>query len=259
MKYAAIVEYDGSRFFGWQVQPHAPSVQQAVETALAYVADEPIRVYTAGRTDTGVHAVGQVIHFETDKQRSNYSWLRGSNTKLPEGVALHWVKPVTDDFHARFSAQSRRYRYIINTRKVPLGVFQDYVSCYPLDLNVDAMRKALAALLGTHDFSAYRASGCQSMDPVKTMHTLEIQQKGDWIWLDICGNGFLQHMVRNIIGVLLKIGAGEREVSWAEQVLQSKDRCQGGVTAKPNGLYFVQAQYDAKFGLPGIINPPKFW
>ncbi len=259
MKYAAIVEYDGSQFCGWQIQPHAPSVQQVVETALAYVADEPIRVYTAGRTDTGVHAMGQVIHFETGKQRSNYNWLRGVNTKLPKGVAIHWINPVPDDFHARFSAQSRRYRYILNTRKVPLGIFSDYVSCYPLNLNLKAMQAALNTLEGKHDFSAFRASGCQSKDPVKTLYTLTLDQKDDWIWLDICGDGFLQHMVRNIVGVLLKIGAEERAVGWAKTVLDSRDRKQGGITAKPNGLYFVQASYAKKFGLPERMMSPKFW
>lgn len=259
MRYAAIVEYNGSQFNGWQIQPHAPSVQAVVEAALAHVADEPVRVHTAGRTDTGVHAVGQVIHFDTDKQRANYGWLRGANTKLPDSVAIKWINPVADDFHARFSAQSRRYRYILNTRKIPLGILTDYVSRYPLDLDFEAMRAALVALIGTHDFSAYRASGCQSMDPVKTMHSIELNQQGDWIWLDICGNGFLQHMVRNIVGVLLKIGAGERAISWAAEVLESKDRRKGGVTAKPNGLFFVEAVYDKKFALPERILPPRFW
>ena len=259
MRYAAIVEYDGSQFNGWQIQPHAPSVQGAVEAALAHVADEPIRVHTAGRTDTGVHAVGQVIHFDSDKMRSNYGWLRGANTRLSDCAAIKWIKPVDDDFHARFSAQSRAYRYILNTRKIPLGILANYVSRYPLELDIQAMRAALQALMGTHDFSAYRASGCQSKDPVKTMYRIEINQHDNWIWLDICGNGFLQHMVRNIIGVLLKIGAGEREICWAEEVLKSKDRTQAGVTAKPNGLYFVEAKYDSRFALLEHITPPKFW
>lgn len=259
MRYAAIVEYDGSRFNGWQIQPHAPSVQAVVEDALADVADEPVRVHTAGRTDTAVHAMGQVIHFDTDKNRSNYGWLRGANSKLPDSVAIKWIKAVDDDFHARFSAQSRRYRYILNTRKIPLGIFADYVSRYPVELNPEAMRCALQALIGTHDFSAYRASGCQSMDPVKTMYSIELNQRRDWIWLDICGNGFLQHMVRNIIGVLLKIGAGERGISWAAEVLESRDRKQAGVTAIPNGLYFVCATYDKKFALPDDICAPRFW
>lgn len=259
MKYAAIVEYDGSQFFGWQFQPHVPSVQEAVETALAYVANEPIRVHTAGRTDTGVHAVGQVIHFETQKQRPNYSWLRGANTKLPKGVAIHWINPVDDQFHARFSTLTRSYRYILNTRQIPLGIFSNYISAYPLELDVQAMRAGLNHLIGEHDFSGYRASGCQSKLPIKIMHSMKIDQQGDWIWLDICGNGFLQHMVRNIVGVLLKIGANERPPVWAQEVLQSKDRTQGGVTAKPNGLYFVQATYDKSFGLPKLITPPKFW
>ncbi len=259
MRYAAIIEYDGSQFNGWQIQPHAPSVQAAVEVALAHVADEPVRVHTAGRTDTGVHAVGQVIHFDSDKLRSNYGWLRGANTKLPDSVAIKWINLVDDEFHARFSAQSRRYRYILNTRKIPLGILADYVSRYPVDLDLEAMRSALRALIGKHDFSAYRASGCQSMDPVKTMHSIELNQQGDWLWLDICGNGFLQHMVRNIVGVLLKIGAGERDVSWAGEVLESRDRKQAGVTAKPNGLYFVEAKYEKRFGLHESINAPRFW
>lgn len=259
MRYAAIVEYDGSQFNGWQIQPHAPSIQAAVEAALAHVADEPVRVHTAGRTDTGVHAMGQVIHFDTDKRRSNYGWLRGANTKLPDSVAIKWINPVDDAFHARFSAQSRRYRYIMNTRKIPLGILADYISRYPVDLDIQPMRQALPALIGEHDFSAYRASGCQSMDPVKTMHTIEINRQDDWIWLDICGGGFLQHMVRNIVGVLLKIGAGERKASWAREVLESRDRKQAGVTAKPNGLYFIEASYDKKFGLPLDMTLPRYW
>lgn len=259
MRYAALVEYDGSQFNGWQIQPHAPSVQAAVEAALAHVADESIRVHTAGRTDTGVHAVGQVIHFDTDKQRKNYGWLRGANTKLPDSVAIKWIAPVSDDFHARFSARSRRYRYILNTRKIPLGLFANYVSRYPLELDVQAMHAAVQPLLGKHDFSAYRAASCQSLDPVKTMYSIEIKQHGDWIWLDIHGDGFLHHMVRNIVGVLLKIGAGERPPEWAVSVLDSRDRKQGGVTAKPNGLYFVEAVYAEKFGLPTPIDAPRFW
>jgi len=259
MRYAAVVEYDGSHFNGWQIQPHAPSVQAAVEAALAHVADEPIRVHTAGRTDTGVHAVGQVIHFDTDKQRPNYGWLRGANTRLPDSVAIKWINPVKDEFHARFSAQSRRYRYIMNIRKIQLGLFADYVSRYPFDLDIEPMQDAIQALIGRHDFSAYRASGCQSLDPVKTMHSIRIERSGDWIWLDIHGDGFLHHMVRNIIGVLLKVGAGERPPAWAGEVLESRDRKLGGVTAKPNGLYFVQATYDEKFGLPANIQAPAFW
>jgi len=259
MRYAAIVEYDGSQFNGWQIQPHAPSVQAAVERALAHVADEPIRVHTAGRTDTGVHAVGQVIHFDTDKQRPNYGWLRGANTRLPDSIAIKWISHVSDDFHARFSAQSRRYRYIMNTRKIPLGLFADYVSRYPVELEITAMQEAILPLIGKHDFSAYRAAGCQSLDPVKIMHSITLSQNGHWIWMDIHGDGFLHHMVRNIIGVLLKIGAGEREVDWVRQVLLSRDRTQGGVTAKPNGLYFVAAEYDRKFGLPEAARPPVFW
>ncbi len=259
MRYAALVEFDGSQFCGWQIQSNSPSVQAAVEIALGHVADEKIRVHTAGRTDTGVHAVGLAIHFDTDKQRPAYNWLRGANTKLPKGVAIHWISPVDNEFHARFSANSRRYRYIINTRRTMLGLYSDLVSCYPMELDVSAMQNAAETLIGTHDFSAYRASACQSKNPVKTIHSLELSQSGDWIWLDICANGFLHHMVRNIVGVLLKIGAGERNESWVKEVLDSRDRAKGATTALPNGLYFVQAEYDAKFGLPDAISPPRFW
>lgn len=259
MRLAALVEYDGSQFNGWQIQTHVPSVQEALEKGLSHVANAPIRVHTAGRTDTGVHAIAQVIHFDTDKSRSQYSWLRGTNTQLPKGVAMHHIMPVSDDFHARFSAISRQYRYIINTRKIPLGIYADYVSCYPLDLEIKAMRQATKLLIGQHDFSAYRASGCQSMNPIKTIHSLTITRQDDWIWLDICADGFLQHMVRNIVGVLLKIGADEQAPIWAKQVLQSKDRTQGGITAKPNGLYFVQANYAPEFGLLKTSVAPKFW
>ena len=259
MRHAAIIEYDGSKFNGWQDQPHAPSVQAAVERALSRVADEPIRVHASGRTDSGVHAVGQVVHFDTDKVRTPYNWLRGANSNLPEGVALSWIGPMADEFHARFSARSRRYRYILYTRRIPLGIFSSYVSCYPLDLDLRAMQTGLRALLGTHDFSAYRASECQSKKPVKTLYSIEVDRQGYWVWLDVHGDGFLHHMVRNIVGVMLKIGAGERPPEWAAEVLEGRDRRHGGITARPNGLYFLGVQYPQQFELPVIMTPPRFW
>ena len=256
---AACVEYCGRNYCGWQRQTHSVSIQQQVEHALSKVADHPITVFSAGRTDTGVHGIGQIIHFDTDSERTPNEWLRGVNTHLPHDISLIWTHPVGNDFHARFVAKRRSYRYVILNRPVSPSYLHGLVTWYYGTLNLSLMQRAAKDLLGQHAFSAYRAARCQSKNPVKEIVSLTLEQSGQWIWIDISADGFLHHMVRNIVGVLLRIGARLESVDWAQQILEGRDRKIAGVTAVADGLYFVAVDYDAKFGLP---NPPevcRFW
>jgi tRNA pseudouridine38-40 synthase len=250
MRIAAILEYDGSNFSGWQRQGQARSVQGIVEEALTRVANEPIQVTVAGRTDAGVHAIGQVIHFDASAVRSDYSWLRGTNTNLPPDVALLWVGPVGDGFHARYSATGRQYRYIILNRPVrPTYLVQRVTHEYrPLDIK--RMQLGARQLLGKHDFTSFRATECQAKNPVRELRSLEISRQGEFVHIRAHANAFLQHMVRNIAGVLMAIGAGERESGWAGEVLAARDRRAGGVTAAPDGLYLMSVTYPASVGIP---------
>ena len=259
MKVAVCIEYDGSKFCGWQIQHGQPSVQSVVEAALSEIADHRVRVHCAGRTDTGVHACGQVVHFETHSQRPEKSWVFGANSKLPEGVALLWARQVDDAFHARFSAITRRYRYVLLNRRVPPAYLAKRVSWVPRPLNIKRMQSACEMLVGTHDFSAFRSARCRNKVPVKTVTRLELNRCDDWIWLDIEASGFLHHMVRNIIGVLLPIGCEDQPVDWAEQVLDSRDRTLGGMTAPADGLYFVSATYPREYELPETVRPCRYW
>ena len=250
MRWAIGIEYDGAAFNGWQAQAHATGVQTVVEAALSAVADEPIKVQCAGRTDAGVHAVGQVAHFDSASARTERAWTLGTNAHLSRGVAVRWARAVPDDFHARFSALSRRYAYLILNRPARAGLWHTRVAweCRPLD--VARMQAAAPALLGQHDFSSFRAAGCQSRHPLRTVHHLRVSRQDELVRIDIEANAFLQHMVRNIAGVLLDIGAGERPPGWAAEVLAARDRRQGGVTAPACGLYFLEARYPADFALP---------
>jgi len=250
MRIVAGVEYDGSGFHGWQRQRDIETVQGCVEQALSRVADHPVSVHCAGRTDTGVNAVGQTIHFDSPAPRSMRAWVMGGNINLPAGICLLWARPVGEDFHARFSALARSYRYTILNRpgRAALGHSQLTWECRPLD--VDRMRAGALNLLGEHDFSAYRALACQAKSPVRTLHRLEVQRHGDRIVLELTANGFLHHMVRNIAGVLMAVGRGEREPAWVRQILDGRDRTKGGVTAHPNGLCFMGVEYPQRFGLP---------
>ncbi len=258
-RYAAIIEYDGALFCGWQTQVGVKTVQQAVEKAISHVADEAVSVTVAGRTDTNVHASGQVFHFDSAKIRSNRSWLRGINTKLPDGVSLVWINEVDTNFHARFSAIRREYRYILLNRPMKPSYLASKVTWDYRALDEQKMYEAAQALIGEHDFSAYRASSCQSLDPVKHMKKINIERHGEWVVTDIHANGFLHHMVRNMMGVFCKIGAGEAPTDWAREVLESKDRTQGGVTAPPFGLYLTHIEYPTEYALPQANAAPRFW
>ncbi len=250
MKIAAGLEYDGSAFCGWQAQTGQPTVQECVERALSYVADAPIRAIAAGRTDAGVHACAQVIHFETERARAERAWVMGANSNLPAAVALLWAKPVDERFHARFAALERRYRYVILNRRVRPTILARRVTWDYRPLDVARMRAAAADLVGTHDFSAFRALACQAKTPVRELRRLEVTRHGEFIRIDAHANAFLHHMVRNLAGVLMSIGAGEREPEWAKAVLAGRDRTIGGVTAPADGLYLTGVVYPAQYGIP---------
>lgn len=245
MKLALGVEYQGTNFHGWQLQKTGiRTVQQVVEEALSSVADHPVRVFCSGRTDAGVHAIEQVIHFETQAQREDKAWLFGGNVNLPSDVNFKWVKRVDDDFHARFDAIARRYQYRIHNTPVRSALLAAHSLWEPRPINIDDMTKASKYLLGTHDFSAFQSSICQAKSPIKTMEYINWSKQEDALILDIKCNAFLHHMVRNIVGTMLKIGKGERPVHWIQEVLNSKDRKNAGMTAEPQGLYFVKAYYN---------------
>jgi len=250
MRIAIGVEYDGSRFCGWQAQTATRTVQEAVEQALSKVADHPVRVVCAGRTDTGVHATGQVVHFDSDAPRTMRSWVLGANSNLPPDVSLLWAVETAPDFHARFSATARSYRYVILNRFTRPALLRDRVCWYHGPLDVAPMQAAARHLIGEHDFTSFRAVACQAKHPVRTVERLEVRRDGDFIHIEVTANAFLHHMVRNIAGVLLAIGAGERPAEWAEELLRVRDRTVGGVTAPPGGLYLVAVRYPERFGLP---------
>ncbi len=244
------VEYLGTHYCGWQFQHHDISVQQVLEQALARVADRPIRVHCAGRTDAGVHATGQVVHFETSAVRPERAWTLGVNAHLPDDVAVRWARAVDADFHARFSALARHYRYLILRRPTRSALWYRRAFWTHRALSLAPMRAAAAALIGRHDFTSFRALACQAKSPVRTLHYLDLIERGSLLELRVGADGFLHHMVRNLVGVLLAIGRGERPVSWAAELLALKDRSRGGVTAPAHGLYLVRVDYPAAFGLP---------
>jgi tRNA pseudouridine38-40 synthase len=259
MRIAAILEYDGSAFSGWQRQAHARSVQQCVEEALSKVADEPVQVTVAGRTDAGVHASAQVIHFDTSAARSEYSWVRGANSQLPGDVALLWAGGVDAGFHARFSATGRHYRYVILNRAVRPTYLARRVTHEYRPLDIERMRAAAKYLIGTHDFTSFRAIQCQAKSPVRELRSLTVERQDEHVVMRVHANAFLQHMVRNIAGVLMDIGSGEREPEWAKQVLEARDRTQGGVTAPPDGLFLTTVEYPASFKIPAHAGPDGQW
>ena len=259
MRIAAILEYDGSRFSGWQRQERVRSVQAVVEDALSIVANETIQVIVAGRTDAGVHAAGQVIHFDTSAARSDYSWVRGANSNLPSEVALLWAGPVEDGFHARYSATGRHYHYIILNRPIrPTYLAQRVTHEYRL-LDEAAMQEASQYLLGEHDFTSFRATECQAKSPVRELRGLDVTRHGDMVHIHAHANAFLQHMVRNIAGVLMTVGAGERQPSWTQEVLEARERRAGGVTAAPDGLYLREIEYPETFKLPRLSRVVGLW
>jgi len=250
MRYAIGLEYDGSEFLGWQIQRQEPTVQGCLEAALSRVANHEARVVCCGRTDTGVHALGQVAHFDSDAQRAERDWVLGLNSHLPAGVSVLWIRAVDDSFHARFSAYSRTYRYLVINRWIRPALEARRMSWWRVPLDADRMHEAAQALQGEHDFSSFRAGACQARHAVREIQEITVSRSGDIVALEVTANGFLYHMVRNIAGTLLRVGQGDAEVDWPGRLLSQRDRSKAAPTAAPEGLYFVRARYPDNYRLP---------
>lgn len=250
MRLALGLSYRGSAYLGWQSQPGGRTVQDRVETALSQFADQPVRTVCAGRTDAGVHALNQVIHLDTDIEREDFSWVRGSNRYLPADIAVQWCRPVDPAFHARNSARGRRYAYMLLESAVRPALEAGAVGWVFRPLDGEAMREAAALLIGEHDFSAFRSAECQAASPVKTLRRIDIVRRGAYWRFDFEASAFLHHMVRNLMGCLLAVGQGSRTPGWVAEVLAGRDRSRAAPTFAPDGLYFLGPHYDAAFALP---------
>lgn len=253
MRYALGIEYDGSPFLGWQRHGNGPTVQAAVEAALSFVADQGVEVICAGRTDAGVHAACQVVHFDTDVLRDPRAWVLGTNTRLPGDVRILWCREMPDDFHARYAARARSYRYLILNRSIPPAMQRQFLSWERLDLDAQAMDRAAQALVGEHDFSAYRTAQCQAKHPVRNLHSISVRREADQVVLDVRANAFLHHMVRNIVGSLVLVGRGTQPEAWPGQLLAGLDRRVAGPTAPAEGLVFIGPAYPPEWNLPAQV------
>lgn len=259
MRIALGIEYQGSAYCGWQYQDHCDSVQKQLQTALSRIADQPIELHCAGRTDTGVHAIGQVAHFETAVERPERAWCEGTNTHLPADIRVVWAQKVDEDFHARFSAMARQYRYVIFNRSVHSAVLANRVTWERVALNDQKMHIAAQALVGEQDFSSFRAAGCQAAHAMREVQSITVSRRDDFVFIDIQANAFLHHMVRNIAGTLMEIGRGEQSVDWVRELLGKQDRTLAGVTASASGLYFVNALYPASLDIPRVTLNQLLW
>src|SRR5258706_2131796 len=244
------IEYDGSRFLGWQTQPGGGTVQDALQAAISGIADHVVGVTCAGRTDRGVHGRGQVVHFDTAAERPDSAWVRGVNAMRPEAVGVLWSRGVAPVFHARYSALSRTYRYLLLNRPVRPALAARYSGWHHAPLALEPMRAAAAMLLGEHDFSAFRAADCQAKSPVRTLHALDVERRGEYVEFSLRANAWLQHMVRNIVGTLVYVGVGKQPPQWARQVLDSRDRSLAAPTFAPEGLYLEAVEYAARWNVP---------
>jgi len=259
MRVALGVEYDGGAFEGWQTQPHGRTVQDVLEAALAEVAGAPVATVCAGRTDTGVHGTAQVVHFDAPAVRPLMAWVRGVNAHLPRAAAVRWAVEVEADFHARYSAQARRYRYVLLNQATRPAVLAGKVGWFHAPLDEVRMAAAAAALLGTHDFSAFRAAACQAKSPVRDLREAAVRRLGPYLLFDFCANGFLHHMVRNLVGALVYVGKGRYSPEWLADVLAGRERSRAAPTFAPDGLYLCGVEYGPQWSLPGggrIIAPP---
>lgn len=259
MRIALGVEYHGSNFNGWQAQPGQRTVQGCLTEAVSSVANHELEIHAAGRTDTGVHALNQVVHFDSDAERSERGWLLGINTNLPEDININWIRIVDERFHARFSAIQRSYRYLILNRLSRSAIHYQRMWWTHKPIEIEPMQAAASALIGHHDFSAFRAVECQAKSPMKTLDSITVSRHQDCIAIDVTARSFLHHMVRNLVGVLVPIGEGKKPVHWAADVLQSCDRNQAGITAPPEGLYLTDVHYPQHYLLPVVSGFPVLW
>jgi tRNA pseudouridine38-40 synthase len=256
MRIVAGIEYNGNKFHGWQSQQDVTTIQTTLEAALSKVADEPIKIFCAGRTDRGVHATNQVIHFDTTVNRKLIAWVFGTNSYLPPSISIQWAQVIDDHFHARFSALSRRYQYIIYNYHVRSALFYAQSTWVTEQLALNQMSTAAHYLVGEHDFSSFRSAQCQSKTAFRHIHTIEVKRVQDLVVIDIVANSFLHHMVRNIVGVLLEIGEGEKSPEWCQEVLLAKDRKLAAKTAPPQGLYLTGVRYADAYNLPCDFKSP---
>ncbi len=259
MRVALRVEYDGQNFAGWERQPRARTVQAELEEALGRVAAHAIGTTCAGRTDAGVHAYGQVAHFDSRSNRTARSWVFGANANLPRDITVTWAGSVESAFHARFSAKSRHYQYVILNRPIRTALLRGRVTWECQRLDESTMQAAADYLLGEHDFSAYRARACQARNPVRTIYRLDVRRHGEVLLIDVVANGFLHHMVRNIVGMLMAVGKGKNRPAWALEVMESRDRTRAAITAPSDGLYLLGVDYPAHFGIPRVMPAGGLW
>ncbi len=257
---ALALEYEGSAFYGWQSQrdPAVATVQETLEAALSRVADAPITTVCAGRTDAGVHGSHQVIHFDSPVTREEKAFVFGGNSHLPRSLSIKWARPVAADFHARFSATARRYRYVILNRPLRSAHFHRLATLVHQPLDAELMHAEAQSLLGERDFSSFRGAGCQSNTPMRNVHFITVLRRGDWVVVDIQANAFLLHMVRNIVGTLIVVGSGRQPPGWTAGVMAARDRTRAAMTAPGNGLYLVDVEYPERFGLPREVPGPAF-
>jgi tRNA pseudouridine38-40 synthase len=258
MRIALGIEYDGHGYYGWQVQENLPTIQTHLEKALSSIANEPVRIFCAGRTDTGVHALGQVVHFDTTAQRPTHAWTIGTNTHLPDNIGVMWAQEVDDNFHARFGALSRSYRYIIYNHHLPSAIMNNRVTWHMTPLDAERMQQAANFLLGEHNFNSFRSSHCQAKSPVRVVHGIKVSRTNRFVVIEIEANAFLHHMVRNIAGVLLRIGSGQAQPGLMQEVLAARDRRSAFETASPTGLYLQQVRYPVNYDFPAPENLPLF-
>jgi tRNA pseudouridine38-40 synthase len=250
MRFALGLEYDGTAFCGWQTQPSGCAVQDTLDRALSQIAAHSVVSQCAGRTDAGVHALGQVVHFDTPARRPSGAWVRGVNTLLPRSIAVQWVREVSADFHARFAARGRTYVYLLLNRRERPGLFANYLGWHHHPLDVGRMQEAACSLLGTRDFSAFRSAECQAHSPVKELRRAEVERQGDLISFRFCADAFLHHMVRNLVGCLVKVGNGSASLDWLAEVVESRDRTRAAPTFAGSGLYLTAVDYEPQWGFP---------
>jgi tRNA pseudouridine38-40 synthase len=256
LRLALGIAYDGAGFTGWQTQPDGRAVQDVVESALSVIADHPVATVCAGRTDAGVHALQQVVHFDTHAERPIEAWLRGTNARLPDAIAVQWAKPVPADFHARFAARSRSYRYLIRRARARHPLWRDRAGWVFRSLSVDAMREAAALLVGEHDFTAFRSSQCQAATPVRRLERIDVVERGEFVQVSLTANAFLHHMVRNIVATLVYVGDGRQPPQWVASVLASRERALAAPTFPAAGLYLTGVAYDTALDLPSWERDP---